>query len=106
SGTGKDAKLSLLKQYDSIAGSSPRSIACDRFGNIWIGTRTAGIFCLRSNGLQLQWSRQITMQNGLSENFISYLYCDQQNNIWACTPSGLDRVQLTRQKFIVENITT
>ena len=105
SDSGENAQLSLLKEYDSIAGSSPRSIAADRSGNIWIGTRTAGIFCLHFEGLVLRSSRQVTMQNGLSENFINYLYCDKDNTIWACTPSGLDRIKLVDNNFLIENIT-
>jgi signal transduction histidine kinase len=94
-----------LKTYDSIAGSSPRSIAADDYGNIWVGTRTAGIFCVHFEGLKIKSSRQITMQNGLSENFVNYLYCDKDNNTWACTPSGLDRIKFVNNNFLVENIT-
>jgi signal transduction histidine kinase len=100
-----NSQLVLLRPYFSIVKGSPRSITADQSGNIWIGTRDQGLYCLHFNGLELQSSKQVTMQNGLSENFISYLYCDKDNTIWACTPSGLDRIKVANNNFLVENIT-
>ena len=104
-GSNENVQLSLLQQYSSDLWSSPRSITADQSGNIWVGTRDKGLFCLRFEGLHLRWYRQITTQHGLSENFISYLYCDKDNGIWACTPSGLDRIKISNHNFLVENLT-
>lgn len=105
SGSGAHSKLSLLRSFDKIVPGSPRSVIVDKSGNIWIGTRNNGVYCIHFNDLSVQSVRQLTSQNGLSENFISYLFCDNDNNIWACSPSGLDRIQTAGDHFFVENIT-
>ncbi|HET9430135.1 MAG TPA: two-component regulator propeller domain-containing protein, partial [Chitinophagaceae bacterium] len=105
SGT-NNAQLSLLKTYaKELPLMSPRSIAADSSGNIWIGARDHGLVCLHFDGLVLRWIKQLTTRNGLSDNFVNYLYCDKENNIWACTPSGLDRIRNVNNNFFVENIT-
>jgi len=105
SGTGNNTKLTLLRSFPSVVQGSPRSITADHAGNIWIGTRDQGLYCLHFDGLTLQSVRQLTTQNGMSENFINYLFCDKDNNIWACTPSGLDKIKIDNNRFLVENIT-
>lgn len=105
SGSGDNVNLLLLRKFESIVKSSPRSIAADKEGNIWIGTRDAGLFYLQIDNVTIRSMRQATTVDGLSENFVNYLYCDKDNNIWACTPSGLDKVKIVKDHFLVENIT-
>jgi signal transduction histidine kinase/ligand-binding sensor domain-containing protein len=106
SGTGTDINISLLRSYNSVLpGSSPRSITVDQSGNIWIGTRDKGLFSLHFENLDLLSTKRLSTTEGLSENFISYLFCDKDNNIWACTPSGLDKIQVNGNQFRIENIT-
>jgi len=83
---------------------SPRSIAVDQEGHIWLGTRDHGLFCLFFDGLQMRSYKQLTTKNGLSENFIRYLYCDSDNTVWAGTPSGLEKIRLQHDSFTVTNI--
>ena len=105
--TANNKKLSLIKQIENILpGSSPRSIVADKSGNIWIGSRDWGLFYFHfDEKLNLRSTRQLTTQNGLSENFINQLFCDKDNKIWACTPSGVDRITVVNDNFQVENIT-
>ncbi|HVS97397.1 MAG TPA: two-component regulator propeller domain-containing protein [Puia sp.] len=84
---------------------SPRSLAIDSAGEIWIGTRDHGVYCMAEKGDSLVFRRQLTMQDGLSENFISYLACDPHGNLWACTPTGLDRVRIRDGRTMIDNIT-
>src|SRR6266496_643241 len=105
SGSGNDIKLSLLKIFQRVTPNSPRSITVDHNGNVWNGTRNQGIFCLYLDGLNIRSVRNITTQNGLSENFVTYLYCDKENNIWASSPSGVDRIKVVNNNFSIENIT-
>jgi signal transduction histidine kinase len=105
SGSGNDTKLSLLRNFSKMIPGSPRSIAADQAGNIWIGTRDQGLYCLHFDGLVLRSIRQLTTLNGLSENFVNYLFCDKDNNIWAGTHSGLDKIKIDNNHFLVENIT-
>jgi signal transduction histidine kinase/ligand-binding sensor domain-containing protein len=105
SGTGDSIKLSLLQSFQSPVQGSPRSITADRKGNIWIGTRDQGVYCVQFDGLKIRSKQQLTTINGLSDNFVNFLYCDKENNIWACTPSGLDKIKIDNDHFLVENIT-
>ncbi|HEX6847362.1 MAG TPA: two-component regulator propeller domain-containing protein, partial [Chitinophagaceae bacterium] len=105
SGHGSDAKLTLLKKIDTITTNSPRSITADADGNIWIGTRNQGIFYFSLDGLTIRSVRNITTQDGLSENFIGRLFCDHDNNIWACSASGLDKIRIANNDLLIENVT-
>ncbi|HEY5968974.1 MAG TPA: two-component regulator propeller domain-containing protein [Chitinophagaceae bacterium] len=105
SGHGNDARLTLLKKIDSITPNSPRSITVDGDGNVWIGTRNQGIFYFSFDGLTIRSVRNITAKDGLSENFIARLYCDQDNNIWACSPTGLDKIRIANKNILIENVT-
>ena len=50
---GVNTILTLRNKIDSVVGSSPRSVVADKSGNIWIGTRTAGLFRLHFDGRPL-----------------------------------------------------
>jgi len=101
-----DHYFELLKVYDTIVPNGPRSIALDKSGNLWIGTRDLGLFCFAvDKEFNLTLKHQITSRSGLSDNCILYLHADQQGSIWACSPIGLDKIQLTNDKWVVENIT-
>lgn len=105
--TEKDkAKVSLheVASWPVPAGVSPRSIAVDNDGRVWLGTRDHGLFCLFFDGLHMKSYRQLTTKNGLSENFVRYLYCDRDNTVWAGTPSGLEKIRLVNDSFAVTNI--
>ena len=105
SGSDSNTKLTLLQMYNQPIPGSPRSITADQSGNIWIGTRDKGLYCIYFDSLKIRSFRQLTNQDGLSENFVSYLFCDKENNIWAGTPSGLDRIKIVNNQFLIENIT-
>jgi len=98
--------LQLLHIYDKeLPVMNPRSIAADKDGNVWIGSRVNGLFCLFFKDDSLKSWKRVTASEGLSDNFISYLYLDKNNRAWACSPGGLDKVELKDGKITVENIT-
>lgn len=84
---------------------SPRSIAIDKSDNIWIGSRNDGIHVFKVENSNLINKFNITTATGLSDNFITHLTCDSDNNIWVCTPSGLDKINLKADGPSVENLT-
>jgi signal transduction histidine kinase/ligand-binding sensor domain-containing protein len=96
--------LRMLGSWKATPGASPRSIAVDRAGRVWVGTRDHGLFCLFFDGLKIRAIRQLTMKNGLSENFIRCLYCDPDNTLWAGTPSGLDLIRWQKDSCTVTNV--
>ena len=55
----------------------------DNAGNLWIGTRRAGLWRLSSGGLE-SWSAR----NGLSDNAIRALFLDDEQNLWIGMVSG------------------
>jgi signal transduction histidine kinase/ligand-binding sensor domain-containing protein len=107
SGKGDPLKLTLRMagSWAVPTGVSPRSIAVDNDGRVWLGTRDHGLFCLFFDGLKMRSYKQLTVKNWLSENFIRYLYCDRDNSIWAGTPSGLMKIRLQQDSFTVTNLT-
>jgi signal transduction histidine kinase len=59
---------------------------------------------LSFDGLKIRSTKQLTITNGLSENFIRYLYCDPDNTIWAGSPSGLDLIRRHQDSFTITKI--
>ena len=104
-GHGDSARLALLKKFESITPNSPRSITVDNDGNVWVGTRNQGLFYFSMDDLTIRSVKNITTKDGLSENFIVRLFCDRDNNIWACNPSGLDKIKIVNNNFLIENVT-
>jgi signal transduction histidine kinase/streptogramin lyase len=102
-GAGK-MMLRTVASWKLPPGVSARSIAVDHEGRVWLGTRDHGLFCLFFDGLQMRSYKQLTTKNGLSENFIRYLYCDGDNTVWAGTPSGLEKIRFQHDSFTVTNI--
>ena len=96
-------KQALYKK--ELEGIAPRSIALDKEGNIWVGSRYKGIFIFRIENNRLVLFNRLTSHNGLSEDFVSFLACDEDNNMWACTPSGLDKISIENNGYIIENLT-
>ncbi len=88
-----------------ISDLAPRSIVIDNNHNIWIGTRYKGVFVFKNENEKLILLYHLTSRTGLSENFVSYLACDEDNTVWACTPSGLDKISIKNGGPVVENLT-
>ncbi len=99
--------FTLIKHYkNELPRLSPRSITLDSSGRLWVGSRDHGLFCFTLDDQHnITSQRQFTTRHGLSDNFISYLHADKQNNIWVCSPVGLDKVQLENDKLWVEKTT-
>lgn len=100
------ASLQLLQQCRlPLPGGGARSMALDSSGHLWVGTRDHGLYCLGFDDLRLASRQQITMSDGLSENFMAYLFCDADNTIWACSPTGLDKIHWVNGCFSIDNMT-
>lgn len=99
--------LELLKNYDKgLPSLAARSLVADRLGNIWVGTRNDGLYCFRiDDRLDIRSIQHYTVKDGLSDNFINYLTCDNENNIWASNSSGVDKITYADNKIHIENIT-
>ncbi|HZV70232.1 MAG TPA: ATP-binding protein [Saprospiraceae bacterium] len=101
-----DQYIQLEHDYvDEIEDISPRSIAIDTLNNVWIGTRNNGIYLYRFENHKLVSSTHFTTDQGLTDNFYYYLYCDYDNNIWGASQTGLDKISLKNEAYVIENIT-
>jgi signal transduction histidine kinase/ligand-binding sensor domain-containing protein len=98
--------LKLLHDYSSeIQGIGPRSITTDKTGDVWIGTRYNGIHMLDFEQGRINSTYKFTTAQGLTDNFEYYLHCDEKNNIWIGSRTGLDRISLEDDQYIINNIT-
>jgi signal transduction histidine kinase/ligand-binding sensor domain-containing protein len=102
--TGGKILLKTAGSWEATPGASPRSIAVDKAGRVWVGTRDHGLYCLFFDGLKIRSVKQLTVANGLSEDFIRCLYCDSDNTVWAGSPSGLDLIRWQKDSCTVTHI--
>jgi len=72
---------------------------------VWIGTRLRGLLCYSIKNGSPKFIQQLTVKNGLTENFVRYLCCDAKGRIWASTASGLDKISFEGGDVHIENVT-
>ncbi|MEP6711709.1 MAG: two-component regulator propeller domain-containing protein [Ferruginibacter sp.] len=99
--------LQLVKDFSREAKlNAPRSIIIDKENNIWVGTREEGVYCFKLNEkFQLELLKHITKKEGLTENFITWLYCDKGGVLWLGTSSGIDKIIWNNGNCIINNVT-
>ena len=68
----------------------------DDDGNLWVGTWGSGISRFTPATGEL---RQFTERNGLPNNFIKGILCDNRNNLWIATERGLSRFSMKEERF-------
>lgn len=86
--------------------ASPRCMTVDKDGLFWIGTRYDGLMAFEYKNNRLEKRYHFQTGNGLTDDFITALTCDKNNNIVAGTQTGLDRlVKLNDSSYRIENIT-
>jgi ligand-binding sensor domain-containing protein len=101
-----DNYLRLVNKYDwQDRNIEPRSFDIDGSGRLWMGTRQRGLVCYSIRNGQMEFLRQITVKDGLTENFIKYVHCDSKGNVWASTPTGLDKISFEDKGIQIENVT-
>ncbi len=83
----------------------PRSFDMDDSGHLWIGSRRNGLFCYSFKDGEIKLRQQLTVKNGLTENFIKYVHCEGTDLIWAGSPTGLDRISFEGKNVRIENVT-
>ncbi len=97
--------LQLLKEYTSeLPEINPRCITLDTSDNVWIGTRYNGVNKLEFDGLKLRKVTEFSTQNGLTDNFVYSINCDENNTIWVGTQTGLDKIFQKNGRFITGNV--
>jgi signal transduction histidine kinase/sugar lactone lactonase YvrE len=91
---------------DEFESSSPRCMAVDNEEVLWVGTRFSGLYTFEYKNKQLRKLHHFQTGNGLTDNFVTALAYDADNNIIIGTQTGLDRlVKMKEGGYRVENIT-
>jgi ligand-binding sensor domain-containing protein/anti-sigma regulatory factor (Ser/Thr protein kinase) len=65
-----------------LSGKSVTSVVCDNEGGYWFSTLTNGVYYITSIK-----HKNITSENGLSENSMNFLTSDGKKNVWTATLS-------------------
>ncbi len=78
--------FSNLSLSEGLSQSQVYSICEDRRGNMWFGTRGAGVDIY--DGISF---RHLTEEDGLKSNFINDIFEDSRGNLWIGTDKGLSK---------------
>jgi signal transduction histidine kinase/ligand-binding sensor domain-containing protein len=96
-------KNQFIKEFKS---ASARCIAVDKNEMLWVGTRYNGLMAFKYIDNRLILQQHFQTENGLTDNFITSLACDKDDNIIAGTQTGLDRLIKTGDNsYWIENVT-
>ena len=76
------------------------SLARDRTGGLWIGTRGQGLWRDIKGDL-----KRITIAQGLASNDIEQVLLDAFDNVWVGTRRGFDHLELDEEQLEIINIT-
>ncbi len=74
----------LLTRKNGLPAHDVRRIRKDSQGNIWVATRSAGLFKFRDDSLQEVYNKN----NGLGGNYVLCVHEDYERNIWVGTNGG------------------
>ncbi len=96
-------KAGFVKEFEQ---ASPRCITVDSNEILWVGTRYDGLMGFEYKNNQLTKKYHFQTQNGLTDNFITSLACDKNDNILIGTQTGLDRLLKSKDNYYrIENVT-
>lgn len=98
----------LQKEFQStneFETASPRCMVIDKNEILWTGTRYHGLMAFEYKNKQLKKLHHFQTQDGLTDNFVTSLACDRNNNIIIGTQTGIDWLIKTETGYHLENIT-
>ncbi|WP_338391337.1 helix-turn-helix domain-containing protein [Fulvitalea axinellae] len=97
----KSGQISLFNQEtdnpQSISSDEIMALTKDVFGNIWIGTRSAGLNLVREEDGKIKFRRFLSDSQGptVTENDTRSLYADKNGTVWSGTfGNGVDVIEL------------
>jgi signal transduction histidine kinase/ligand-binding sensor domain-containing protein/CheY-like chemotaxis protein len=92
----------IVIRHEELSKAHIIRLYLDDRNNLWISTRTRGLFCLyNKNRDSLQFVRYLEEQDqiGYSGNYINALCNDQDGNLWIGSDKGLIRFNYPEEKF-------
>jgi ligand-binding sensor domain-containing protein/signal transduction histidine kinase/AraC-like DNA-binding protein len=69
-------------------------------GAVWAGTNGGGLRYLKADGSYITYTHSANDKNSISDNFVTALLKDAQNNLWIGTQNGLNYYDSKKKKFI------
>ncbi len=92
--------IHITNDTNSICGNHIWSIAEDLNGNLWVGAYGAG---LSKYDYKNDSFSSITLKDGLPDNGIASILCDDSNNLWIGTGKGLVKYNQEKKSFRIYN---
>lgn len=97
-------KITIYKHILNASASLPANhitaIGEDAQGNLWVGTRTAGISRLdRSSDTFVNYKHDARQLTSISDNNINCIYKDSASQLWIGTANGLNRFNAKTGSF-------
>jgi len=95
----------FLTHYTSkhgLGNNMIRSIAEDKFGNIWFGTAGHGLSCFNSSKGGI--FKTFKVEHGLANNYIHRITTDSQGNLWIATNKGVSLLGVAELKMIYDSL--
>lgn len=84
--------LPVYSKNNHISDFSLYSIAIDKDDNLWIGTEVGGLSHFNTKtGRFTNFVHSENDQNSINSNFVRFVYCDSNNDVWAGTNIGLNK---------------
>lgn len=88
------------KRWSALNSGWVESLICDFDGNMWIGTRGAGVIVMDKNEKFTEYTNDDSFSNQLGDNIINTLLIDRSGVLWIGTESkGAVTLDLFRKKF-------
>jgi serine phosphatase RsbU (regulator of sigma subunit) len=85
----------VFTQVKTTGEITANCITEDRDGKIWVGTDSKGILVIGKDDI-----KKYNVTDGLLSDHISLLYCDSQNNVYAGTNLGLNKIDQHSNKIL------
>lgn len=91
------AQESRLFASDKLTDPNVRAICQDKYGYIWIGTRSG---LNKFDGYRFTAYRHHLGDKALPSNYITRIHCDSHKQLWIGTREGLVRYEYATDSFI------
>jgi signal transduction histidine kinase/ligand-binding sensor domain-containing protein len=95
----------FLTHYNSkhgLGNNMIRSIAEDKFGNIWFGTAGGGLNCFDPSKGGI--FKTFKVEQGLADFVVNRLITDNQGNLWIATDKGINILGVAELKMINDSM--
>ncbi|WP_068471532.1 hybrid sensor histidine kinase/response regulator transcription factor [Saccharicrinis aurantiacus] len=87
-------------KLNSLSSNFVTCVTRTKSGELWVGTEEGGICRVNEDGEDVNFT-MYTENDGLSNNVVKSIVCDQEDNLWVATNIGLNKYDKKSQTFRV-----